>query len=817
MSRRGRRLTAVIGIIVALLFVGRWTATLLADRWWAAQMSPAAAAFLTDWNLLRFTLDACGCLIASAWFIGHLLLVYRAVGTVQVRRYVANLEFREALTPRTLLSVVVCGGVLLGLLVGVGTSGWWRDVTLAWNGVSYGSTDPLLGQDLGIFVAQLPIWRAAHGFLTLLVLLALTGVAALYMLVGAIRWIDRRPAINHHARAHLGWLLAGLAVTLAWSYLLEPYELLARPAELLDQATWRATPWISPVLAGIALATGAFSGAWASRPRHALLLSGWLMLALASMAGHWLLPAVLAGSREPAVDARSLQRLTETAYNLEDLRDGTLHPIGPLALPPIPSLWNPAALAQALPGDSAHLIAVDPVVLTPEAKRRPAWLIVRSSAPGRIATTAVADHRVSPRGEPLFYRLNDSVPRPAPTELLDFRGDLIAPDAPAYRVSQGDVRGVSTDGWLRRLALAWALQAGELLAEVPSGSRVDWHLSPEERLSRLAPFADWSAPSPRIIDGQLVWLLDGYVGSTTFPLTSRVTWRNRQVGSLHASLLGTVDAETGVTHVYLQTAADPVSVTWSRVAEGVVEPAAAIPEAILRAATYPGDLFRVQAQQLERDPWSVGNLSRRSGQANASPPQSQIAWAADTSGPLAISTYESTAERRLSGMLIGSREDGRLRLVVVRFDSSLTLPVATALEDRWSNFPSYDALNDSIREDGGRLERGPLRFALSPGGPVAYEAYFAFRPSGGTVLAWVSVAAPNRLGAGRTVREAWSNLLGTTVPAPPGPAQTGRLDEARRWMEHADSALRRGDWPEFGRAWSSLRRILGMPPDSTRF
>ena len=69
-----------------------------------------------------------GCLIASAWFIGHLLLVYRAVGTVQVRRNVANLEFREALTPGTLLTVAVATGALLGLLVGVGASGWWREV-----------------------------------------------------------------------------------------------------------------------------------------------------------------------------------------------------------------------------------------------------------------------------------------------------------------------------------------------------------------------------------------------------------------------------------------------------------------------------------------------------------------------------------------------------------------------------------------------------------------------------------------------------------------------------------------------------------------
>jgi hypothetical protein len=168
-------------------------------------------------------------------------------------------------------------------------------------------------------------------------------------------------------------------------------------------------------------------------------------------------------------------------------------------------------------------------------------------------------------------------------------------------------------------------------------------------------------------------------------------------------------------------------------------------------------------------------------------------------------------------VLLGGRNERGTDLLLTYLDSSLALPAAPTLEERWTNFPSYDALNDSIREDGGKLEHGPIRIVLSPGGPVAYQGYFALRPSGGTVLAWVSVAAPNRLGAGRTLKEAWSNLLGATVPAPPGPAQTGRLDEARRWMQHADSALRGGDWSEFGRAWNSLRSTLGLPLDSTRF
>ncbi|HEV8176122.1 MAG TPA: UPF0182 family protein, partial [Gemmatimonadales bacterium] len=373
MSRRGRRLTATLAGLVVLLFLGRWTAVLLADRWWAAELSPAAAEFLTDWHVLRLTLELAGCLIASAWFIGHLLLVYRAVGTVQIRRNVANLEFREALTPGTLLTVAVASGALFGLLVGVGASGWWREFTLAWQGVTYRTGDPLLGRDLGFYIAQLPVWHAVHGFILLLILLALIGVAALYMLVGAIRWIERRPAINDHARAHIGWLLAALALALAWGYLLEPYEIMAESVDLLDEPSWRTGQIVSPVLAGVALAAGAVSALWATRPRHTLALAGWVMLGSASIVGHWLLPSMLGASAAPMVDPRTMEQLERLAYGLEGLRDTRLEPISQPMPPAVPSLWNPEIVARLLPADSTRLLAIDPALLTRQGKRRPVW------------------------------------------------------------------------------------------------------------------------------------------------------------------------------------------------------------------------------------------------------------------------------------------------------------------------------------------------------------------------------------------------------------------------------------------------------------
>ena len=82
--------------VVLLLFAGRWTAGLYAERWWAEQISPSAAAAVTGWALIGFGLEASGILLACGWFIGHLLLVYRAIGSVQVHRRLANLEIREA-------------------------------------------------------------------------------------------------------------------------------------------------------------------------------------------------------------------------------------------------------------------------------------------------------------------------------------------------------------------------------------------------------------------------------------------------------------------------------------------------------------------------------------------------------------------------------------------------------------------------------------------------------------------------------------------------------------------------------------------------
>ncbi len=805
----------MLGVV---LFAGRWIAGLLSDRWWAEGMSPAAVSFVTGWHLLRLTLEIGGVLVASAWFIGHLLVVYRAVGSVQVSRHVANLEFREALTPELLVTGTIAAGLLLGLLTGAGASEWASSVALAWHGLAYDFREPVLGHDLGLYVAQLPLWRLLHGFALLLAVLGLVVCLALYGLVGAVRWVDGRPAINDHARAHVGWLLVALALALAWGYLLEPYELVAGISGVPDRPTVELTALVSPALTGTALMVALMSAVWAARPRHALVAAGWLVLIITSLGGHYLLPAFNRDLGSPTVEPGLARQLGGYAFGVHSLHDSTDSRTLRDASPPrLPALWNERAVRLALPADTLDPPPASPAVLSLDGRRLPVWLVVRGQAGGRVGLSAIAADRTTSAGDPLYYRLGDTVGYPSAYTLLDISPHAVRPGAPAYDLHP-QAHGTPVADWAKRLVLAWSQQVGQLLGAVPDSARLAWRLTPTERLEALMPFADWGRATARIIDGELVWICDGYVTSTTFPLMDRVPWRHDAVNSVRAGFLGVVRAESGQTQLYLRPDADPLAEAWASVAAGVVRSSSEIPRAVTLAAPYPAELFEAQALALERGPWEAGALSGRpeGGSGPGDPARPEPSWRTDTAGTRLITVYERPIGRQVSAVLVGTVREGRPQLELVRVDSAVSLPAPRILDATWGRFPSFERLADSVRSSGVRVDsliRGPLSIWRDDGSLGALRTYFAPRAGGGLALVWVSVAQGKRVGAGRTLEDAWHNLSGTSTPLSSS-GSPAILDEARRWIRTADSALRAGDWASFGRAFDALKETLGAGRDS---
>ena len=186
-----------------------------------------------------------------------------------------------------------------------------------------------------------------------------------------------------------------------------------------------------------------------------------------------------------------------------------------------------------------------------------------------------------------------------------------------------------------------------------------------------------------------------------------------------------MDASTGASRVYLRPGASALAAAWAAVASGLVEPSSAIPEAILHAAPYPVELFQVQASYVEQRLPEIGSLGGPPGSRRPEVPATDVAWSADTAGPVRIAVYEKANERLLGAVLTGVRSGTGDELRLTLFDSATALQTRAGLESRWSRFASYDALSDSIGDDGGKLERGPVRIDLTDGGAVAYQSHFA--------------------------------------------------------------------------------------------
>lgn len=793
-----RRIAAAFVSVAALLFGGRWIAGLVARRVWAAEFGPAAAQWVTEMAVMTLLLDVAGASLAAIWFALNLVVVVRGIERVQLSRAVPDGEIRESIRPATLLNVALATGVILGVLAGGDLSTRWPDVALASAGVTTGLAEPLLGQDAGVYLAQLPFWHFVHELLWLLALAALVLVTLLYLAIGAIRWIDGRPAITDHARRHLGWLTAVLALVLASGYLLEPLEWVASGPESVARGSFALVELGAPVLTGFAIATAMLSLVWAYKGRHAVFLAGWFLLLAASAVLHYVLPSFRRGSGEGAArDAVLARALNAEPAALAGLQDTIVVGAAEEA-PPRLSLWSHRAASSAALADTlARVLAADPAPLDHDAGA-PGWLVLRDVRGSRADVVALRDDRTLPDG---------GVAPAAGGELrARLELDAVRPGA-APLVLGREAHGPRLGGLGRRLLLAWALQAPDMLRRQDEEARGAWLLDPRQRLAALLPFAEWGDPVLRAVDGRITWLVPGYLIGRAYPLADPVPWRDGTVPYVRAAFLAAIDAETGRPRIALRDDAGPLGEAWARIVGPLIEPLNALPSAVRRAEPYPAALLAAQARMLERRDGAIGRLQPAASDGHLL----EQVWRPELESPARVALFESAERRELTAVLEGQTLNGRPRLLLRRFAAE-AIPGLSVLPGRWARMPTFTQLRDSVRAAQGEFEEGPVRLAFDGPRPIALQVWYARRDGRQPPqVAWVGVASGERLGAGRSFVEAWENLRGRTVPGVAGSGR-GAMEEARRWLRAADAALRRGDLAGFARAFDALRQTLERTP-----
>ncbi|MEO7125777.1 MAG: UPF0182 family protein [Nakamurella sp.] len=174
--------------------------------------------------------------------------------------------------------------------------------------------------------------------------------------------------------------------------------------------------------------------------------------------------------------------------------------------------------------------------------------------------------------------------------------------------------GVPVGGFFDRLIFATHYSEANFLfsSEINSDSKILYNRDPRERVQKAAPFLTVDTrPYPAVVDGRLVWIVDGYTTAQNYPYAQQVSLAdatinsqqaagraaaqaNEQVSYIRNSVKAVVDAYNGTVKLYQVQDNDPVLKAWEGVFPGLISPESDITPDLRAHFRYPEDLFEVQ-------------------------------------------------------------------------------------------------------------------------------------------------------------------------------------------------------------------------------
>ncbi len=171
----------------------------------------------------------------------------------------------------------------------------------------------------------------------------------------------------------------------------------------------------------------------------------------------------------------------------------------------------------------------------------------------------------------------------------------------------GGQGGVEINSFIRKTA--FALRFGQIEPLISNfltdDSRIIYVRDVRDRVEKLAPFLQFdSDPYPVILDGRMVYVVDGYTTTDRYPYSQRapVSDLDRESGLrdrfnyVRNSVKAVVDAFDGDVKFYIVDPDDPIIQAYQSAFSGLFTPVSEMPEALVDHLRYPEDMFRVQSE-----------------------------------------------------------------------------------------------------------------------------------------------------------------------------------------------------------------------------
>lgn len=412
---------------------------------------------------------------------------------------------------------------------------------------------------------------------------------------------------------------------------------------------------------------------------------------------------------------------------------------------------------------------------------------------------------------------------------------------------------------------------------VNENSKILYDRHPRDRVEKVAPWLTVDGDTyPAVVDGRVVWIVDAYTTSNSYPYSERRSLRTAtddtltqgsaqaalptdNVNYMRNSVKAVVDAYDGSVKLYQWDAQDPVLKTWMKVFPGVVEPKSEISQGLLEHLRYPVDLFKVQRNVLERyhvtdaqtfyedgERWRVPeDPATPSGQTRAQqPPYFLTTTRPGTENPAfsLTSVYLPNSRQNLAAFMSVNSEatsDDYGTMQILQLPSDTQVPGPSQIANQFSSDRGVTQALLQFRQSDATVLNGNL-LTLPVGDAMLYvqPVYIRRQASEGTypVLQFVAASFGEEVGFGQNLDEALRVALGLeagSVPDPDeeeagggagggggdAPATEGKttqeyLEDASAAYSAAQTALEEGDLAEYQRRIDQMNAAVQDAQDA---
>ncbi|KAA1373045.1 UPF0182 family membrane protein [Aeromicrobium fastidiosum] len=357
-----------------------------------------------------------------------------------------------------------------------------------------------------------------------------------------------------------------------------------------------------------------------------------------------------------------------------------------------------------------------------------------------------------------------------------------------------------------------------LSGRVNADSKILYDREPRDRVKKVAPWLTVDGDTyPAVVDGRVVWIVDGYTTSNSYPYSEHRSLREAtadtltdgnaqaalptdQVNYMRNSVKAVVDAYDGTVKLYEWDTKDPVLKTWKKVFPGVIESKSSISTALLEHLRYPVDLFKVQRDVLQRyhvtdaqtfyedgERWKVPEDPTAPASSRALQPPYYLSTArpGETDPKFSVtSVYLPNSRQNLAAFVSVNSEatdtENFGKMQILQLPSETQIPGPSQIANSFQTDRGVtQALLQFEQSREARILRGNL-LTLPVGGSLLYvqPVYIQRSASEGSfpVLQFVAATFGESVGFGTTLDEALKVALGieqgTTPPAEDGEGDT---------------------------------------------